>query len=87
MLPLFIWIMVTISIGFLLITCLLPALPYSWPQLLLRLSLGIGLGFGLTSGVTFLLLFYYCTSSTTILIADIAIFLILLAICYSTKSQ
>jgi hypothetical protein len=81
MLPLFVWIMVTVSIGFLLITFLLSASPYRGPQLLLRLSLGVGVGFGLTSGVAFLLLFYVVPSSTTILIADIFTLLILLAAC------
>ena len=80
MLPLFVWIIVTVSIGFLLITCLLPASPFTWPQLMLRLSLGVGVGYGLTSGVAFFLLFITGPSSTTILTADIVIFLSLLAL-------
>jgi hypothetical protein len=81
MLPFFVWIIVTVSIGFLLITFLLPASPYTWPQLLLRLSLGVGTGFGITSGVAFSLLFIAGPSSTTILIADIFTTLILLTVC------
>jgi hypothetical protein len=81
MLPFFFWIAVTAFIGFLLTTCLLPVSPYTWPQLLLKLSLGVGLGFGLTSGVAFLLLFFTGPSSTAILVADIFTLLILLAAC------
>jgi hypothetical protein len=87
MLPLFFWVIITISIGFLFITCLLALSPFTWHQLLLRLSLGVGVGFGLTSGVAFLLLFFSGPSSTTILVADIVTLLILLAVCFIQRAN
>ena len=87
MLPLFFWIIITVSIGFLFITCLLAPSPYTWHQLLLRLSLGVGLGFGLTSGVAFLLLFLTGPSSTTIFVADIVTLVILLAVCFIQRAN
>ena len=88
MLSLIIFFLITLAIGYLFTHRFLLVSTSGWPMFTFQCTLGVGLGFGITSGVTFLILFFCGPSAWVIITADIIILLCLLTLCIiNSKAQ